>query len=61
MSNKYDVKRIRHPTQAHKVRVTPEFRKEPDIEKMVHALIAIAEKMASEKHGAAATDRKRAA
>ena len=27
-------------------RVTPEFRKEPDIEKLVRALILIAEKMA---------------
>ena len=61
MAKNYDMQRIRHPTQAHKVRVTPEFRKEPDIEKMVHALIAIAEKMASEKQGVAATDRKVAA
>lgn len=31
------------------VRVTPEFRKEPDIEKLVRALILIAEKMADEE------------
>ena len=30
-------------------RVTPEFRKEPDIEKLVRALILIAEKMANEE------------
>ena len=31
------------------VRVTPEFRKEPDIEKLVQALILIAEKTANEE------------
>ena len=42
-------KRIGRPIESRTVRVTPEFRKEPDVAKMVHALIAIAEKMVQEK------------
>ena len=43
------VKRLGQHHVPGRVRVTPEFRKEPDIEKLVHALILIAEKMANEE------------
>jgi hypothetical protein len=47
-------KQVKRRTSSGCIRVTPEFRKEPDMEKMVRALIAIAEKMAREKEQAAA-------
>lgn len=43
------VKRLGQHHVPSRVRVTPEFRKEPDIEKLAHALILIAEKMANEE------------
>lgn len=45
---KYPIKRLQSPP-THTMRVTPEFRKEPDLDKMVQALLAIAEKMAREQ------------
>jgi len=45
-TNKNQSARFAH---SQNVRVTPDFRKEPDMEKMVRALIAIAEKMAREQ------------
>jgi len=47
--------------QPYNVRITPEFRKEPDMEKMVRALIAIAEKMATEERGITIANRKKVA
>jgi hypothetical protein len=43
-----DKKKLRHSASSRNIQVTPKFRKEPDIGKLVRALISIAEKMAKE-------------
>lgn len=43
------------PMQSNQVRVIPEFREHPDVEKLARALIAIATDMAKKKEMEAAT------
>ena len=44
-----DNKKMGRPIASRNVRVTPEFRENPDIEKLAHALIAIAKSIAEKK------------
>lgn len=44
------------PTTSNRVHVTPEFRREPDIEKLGRALIAIAVDMAEKKNAGNTVD-----
>lgn len=44
------------PMSSHNVKVTPEFRKDPDIEKLGRALIAVAMRIAEQKQAQEAGD-----
>lgn len=44
-----DKEKQERPVDLHNVRVTPEFRDEPDIDKLARALIAVALQIAQEK------------